>query len=157
MMKDFDIEERVKIAVGNFESGYNCAQSVFLAFADIIGLDFELAKKMSVSFGGGMGRMRETCGTVSAMVMLAGFYCPVEDPADQEARTRNYAMVQRVGGAFREQYGSLVCRELLPAAEAAKTDPSPSLRTAAYYAKRPCSRYVATAACIAGKMLKGEL
>ena len=154
---DFDIEERAKQAINNFNAGYNCAQSVFLTYSDLFDLDWETAKSMSVSFGGGMGRMRETCGTVSAMVMLAGFYCPVEDPADQEARTRNYAMVQRVGGAFREQYGTLVCRELLPAAEAAKTDPSPSLRTAAYYAKRPCSRYVATAARIAGKMLKGEL
>lgn len=156
-MRDFDIEERVTRAVRNFESGYNCAQAVFLAYADLFDLDVELAKRMSVSFGGGMGRMRETCGTVSAMVMLTGFRYPVENPTDQEARTRNYAMVQRVGAAFREQYGTLVCRELLPAAEAAKTDPSPSLRTAEYYAKRPCSRYVAASARIAGKMLKGEL
>ena len=65
-MKEFDIEQRVQAAVQNFESGYNCAQSVFLAYSDVFELDMELAKKMSVSFGGGVGRMREICGTVSA-------------------------------------------------------------------------------------------
>lgn len=94
-MKEFDIEERVKIAVQNFESGYNCAQSVFLAYSDVFELNLEMAKKMSVSFGGGVGRMREVCGTVSAMAMLAGFKYPVLDQQDQEARTKNYAMVQK--------------------------------------------------------------
>ena len=92
-MKSFDIEERVNQAVHNFESGYNCAQSVFLAYSDVFELDLELAKKMSVSFGGGVGRMREVCGTVNAMAMLAGFKYPVFDPLDQEARARNYGMV----------------------------------------------------------------
>ena len=81
-MKEFDIEERVKIAVQNFESGYNCAQSVFLAYSDVFELNLEMAKKMSVSFGGGVGRMREVCGTVSAMAMLAGFKYPVLDQQD---------------------------------------------------------------------------
>ena len=74
-MKSFDIEERVNQAVHNFESGYNCAQSVFLAYSDVFELDLELAKKMSVSFGGGVGRMREVCGTVNAMAMSRGA-CP---------------------------------------------------------------------------------
>ena len=82
-MKDFDLEERVNRAVQNFEAGYNCAQSVFLAYSDIFELDMETAKKMSVSFGGGVGRMREICGTVSAMAMLAGFKYPVQDISDQ--------------------------------------------------------------------------
>ena len=99
-MKDFDLEERVNRAVQNFEAGYNCAQSVFLAYSDIFELDMETAKKMSVSFGGGVGRMREICGTVSAMAMLAGFKYPVQDISDQEARTRNYAMVQKMADMF---------------------------------------------------------
>ena len=101
-MKDFDLEERVNRAVQNFEAGYNCAQSVFLAYSDIFELDMETAKKMSVSFGGGVGRMREICGTVSAMAMLAGFKYPVQDISDQEARTRNYAMVQKMADMFKE-------------------------------------------------------
>lgn len=156
-MKDFDIEERVQAAVENFESGYNCAQSVFLAYADLLDLERDTAQMMSVSFGGGMGRMREVCGTVSAMAMLAGFKYPVKEKTDQEARTRNYAMVQKAAGMFKDVYGSIICRDLLPPADAAATTPAPSLRTKEYYGKRPCSKYVAQAARIAGQMLKGEL
>ena len=104
-MKSFDIEERVNQAVHNFESGYNCAQSVFLAYSDVFELDLELAKKMSVSFGGGVGRMREVCGTVNAMAMLAGFKYPVFDPLDQEARARNYGMVQKMAAYSRRSMG----------------------------------------------------
>lgn len=96
-MKSFDIEERVNQAVHNFESGYNCAQSVFLAYSDVFELDLELAKKMSVSFGGGVGRMREVCGTVNAMAMLAGFKYPVFDPLDKEARAATMAGTKNGG------------------------------------------------------------
>lgn len=156
-MKDFDLEEKIQTAIQHFESGYNCAQSVFLTYADVIELDRETAQKMSVSFGGGMGRMREVCGTVSAMAMLVGFKYPVTDTTDQEARTRNYAMVQQVAGIFKQKYGTIICRDLLPPADAAATTPAPSPRTKAYYGKRPCGKYVAEAARIAGCMLKGEL
>ena len=153
---DFDIEERAEQAVRNFEEGYNCAQSVFLAYYDVLGLDFELARNMSVSFGAGVGRMREVCGTVSAMAMLAGFKHPVEDPSDMDARARNYGMVQQMAALFKEQFGTIICRELLPPEEAS-TNPAPSARTREYYAKRPCGKYIAEAARIAGRMLKGEL
>lgn len=153
-MNGFDIEERVERAVKNFMSGYNCAQSVFLAYSDLFDLDMEIAKSVSVSFGGGMGRMREVCGTVSAMAMLAGFKYPVAEPSDQEARTRNYAVVQSLAKAFKEQFGTIICRELLPAAEASKHNPAPSLRTAEYYAQRPCARYVEAAARLIGEELK---
>lgn len=156
-MKEFDIEERVKIAVQNFESGYNCAQSVFLAYSDVFELNLDMAKKMSVSFGGGVGRMREICGTVSAMAMLAGFKYPVLDQQDQKARAKNYAMVQKMSDLFKEKHDTIICRSLLPAAEASQTAPEPSARTAEYYAKRPCSKYVDDAARIAGRMLKNEL
>lgn len=156
-MKEFDIEERVKMAVQNFESGFNCAQSVFLAYSDVFELEPNMAKMMSVSFGGGVGRMREICGTVSAMAMLAGFKYPVLDQTNQEARTKNYGIVQKMADRFKEKHGTIVCRSLLPAAEAAQTAPAPSERNAAYYAKRPCSKYVGDAARIAGQMLKNEL
>lgn len=154
-LPDFDIEERAERASRNFESGYNCAQSVFLAYADLFGIDQEQAKKMSVSFGGGMGRMREVCGTVSATAMLIGFRYPVEDTTDMEARTRNYAMVQKAFALFKEQFGTYICRELLPPEEQS-TAPKPSDRTAAYYAKRPCGKFVAQSARNVGAMLKGK-
>lgn len=156
-MKEFDIEERVQTAVQNFESGYNCAQSVFLAYSDVFELDLNMAKKMSVSFGAGVGRMREVCGTVSAMAMLAGFKYPVLDQNDQEAKTMNYTMVQKMADMFKKKHGTIICRSLLPAAEANQTTPAPSERTTEYYAKRPCSKYVEESARIAGRMLKNEL
>jgi len=155
-MKDFNIEERVQRAVDNFYDGFNCAQSVFLAYSDIFELDLDTAKKMSVSFGGGMGRMREVCGTVSAMSMLAGFRYPVMDAKDQDARTKNYEIVQKMAAIFKEKNSTIICRELL--GQLAKSDtPAPELRTNAYYEKRPCSQFVEESARIAGKMLKGEL
>lgn len=156
-MKDFDIEDRVERATGLFFEGYNCAQSVFLAYADVFDLQMDLAKSLSVSFGGGMARMREVCGTVSAMAMLAGLKYPVPDPKDMEARRRNYGTVQLMAEQFKNKHQTLLCHDLLPAAAAAKNNPAPSERTAEYYKKRPCVRYVADAARIAGQMLKEEL
>lgn len=154
-MKDFDIEDRVRLATELFSEGYNCAQSVFLAYADLFELETNLAERLSVSFGGGVGRMREVCGTVSAMAMLAGLKYPAK-PDDREARTRNYTVVQQMAGVFKQKHDSLICKNLLPAAAAASKNPEPAERTAAYYATRPCCKYVADAARIAGKMLKDE-
>lgn len=156
-MKNFVIDERIEIAVQNFESGYNCAQSVFLAYADVFDVNLEMAKMMSVSFGGGLGRMREVCGTVSAMAMLAGFRYPVPDKEDRIARTKNYEIVQKMATLFKKEHETIICRSLISSMGDVKTTPEPSERTAEFYAKRPCSKYVATAARIAGEMLQGKL
>ena len=100
--------------------------------------------------------MREVCGTVSAMAMLAGFRYPA-DPQDKESRTRNYGMVQKMAGLFKEKHGSIICRELLAEKAAKQTDPTPSDRTPQYYSTRPCGRLVEESARIAARMLKGEL
>lgn len=155
-MKEFDIEERVQQAIRNFNDGFNCSQSVFLAYSDILEMDLNTARNVSVSFGGGMGRMREVCGTVSAMSMLAGFRYPVMDVNDLEARTRNYKMVQKMAGMFKEKHGTYMCRNLLGTLNK-DNSPVPESRTPDYYAKRPCGRFVEDAARIAGRMLKGEL
>lgn len=155
-MKDFDIEERVNQAVANFNAGYNCSQSVFLAYSDVFELDLDIARKMSVSFGGGMGRMREVCGTVSAMAMLAGFKYPVLDANDQVARAKNYQIVQKMAELFKEKHETIICRSLLGSLNTGTT-PIPEVRTKEYYTKRPCGRFVVDATRIAGRMLKGEL
>lgn len=154
-MKDFDIEDRVNQAVQNFKSGFNCSQSVFLAYSDVFELDLDIARKVSVSFGGGLGRMREVCGTVSAMAMLAGFKYPVLDTNDQEARAKNYEVVQKMANLFKEKHETIICKKLLGPSYA-DTTPVPEVRDAEYYAKRPCGHFVADAAYIAGRMLKGE-
>ena len=138
-MKEFDIEERVKIAVQNFESGYNCAQSVFLAYSDVFELNLEMAKKMSVSFGGGVGRMREVCGAFCGVVtVLSMVYA---DPADPKDKSRMYALVQQAAEQYRTRNGggSIICRELLAKAGAAPAGGTTAEeRTADYYKKRPC-------------------
>ena len=138
-MKEFDIEERVKIAVQNFESGYNCAQSVFLAYSDVFELNLEMAKKMSVSFGGGVGRMREVCGAFCGVVtVLSMVYA---DPADPKDKSRMYALVQQTAEQYRTRNGggSIICRDLLAKAGAAPTGGTAAEdRTADYYKKRPC-------------------
>ena len=127
-----------------FLNGCNCAQSVVVAFCDVTGLDKEFAAKMSSSFGGGMGRMREVCGAVSGMLMVLGILYGYDDPGeDDAAKKAHYHADQELAGKFREEVGSIVCREIL---KNPPSDPNPTPRTAEYYAKRPCARMVLTAA-----------
>ena len=88
---DFDIEERAQRAKQNFLDGYNCCQAVLLAFQDIFGVSPETIATVASGFGGGMARMREVCGTVSAMGMAAGFMSPAIHPKNMDERTANYA------------------------------------------------------------------
>ncbi len=157
---DINIEERVAKARRLFkEEGYNCCQAVVLAYNDIFGIDDMVAASMASGFGGGMGRMREVCGSVSGMVMLAGLIYPAADPSVKVDRTRNYALVQEMAGEFKEINGSIVCKELLglvpmgSGAATAKESPEPSDRTADYYKKRPCEELVGISARIVGEKL----
>ena len=160
-MKTNDIEERVAKARRLFkEEGYNCCQAVVLAYNDVFGIDDDTAAALSSGFGGGMGRMREVCGSVSGMVMLAGLMAPAADPSVKVDRTRNYALVQEMADEFRAMNGSIVCKELLGlvpmgsgAAAVAKESPEPSDRTPEYYKKRPCEELVGIAARIVGKRI----
>lgn len=145
-----NIEERKEKALQLFKEGYNCSQSVFCAYADLFGVEPELAKQLTSSFGGGMGRMREVCGAMSGSFLLLGLRYPASDPADKAAKTENYASVQRVAGVFKSRFGSIICRELLDV-KRQKESPVPSDRDAEYYAKRPCARLVVAAAEIVGK------
>ncbi len=132
-------------AVELFKKGYNCAQTVAVAFCDVTGLEEDFAAKMASSFGGGMGRMREVCGAVSGMLMVAGLLYGYETPGDDVSKKEHYTRVQELAGAFREQVGSIVCREIL---KNPPSDPNPTPRTDDFYAKRPCARMVMLAARI---------
>lgn len=150
--ENFDLEERVAAARANFRSGYNCCQSVILAYNDIFGLDANLAATLTSGFGGGMGRLREVCGSVSGMFFLAGLISPAADPTIKNDRTENYALIQEFADKFRQQNGSIVCRELLGLAPK-RESPEPSDRTPEYYKKRPCEEYIAMSARIAGEKI----
>lgn len=150
-----NVEERVARAVNYFKSGYNCAQAVVMAFDDVMELTPEHLAMLVASFGGGVGRMREVCGTVSGMAFVAGAICPSQNPQNLEERKANYALVQRFANEFRQQNGDIVCRRLLglePMVERAETA-MPSERTAEYYRKRPCAEYVGCAARIVAEYL----
>jgi C_GCAxxG_C_C family probable redox protein len=128
-----------------FKKGFNCSQSVFTACADLYGIEDErLALRLSASFGGGIGRMRQTCGAACGMFMLAGLEngSPIE--GDAEGKMRNYSLVQDLATKFKHENGSLICAELLGIAPKPQ-DPNPAPRTEEYYRKRPCVEMVANA------------
>jgi len=130
-----------------FEEGYNCAQAVVGAFAEELGIDRETACRLGSSFGGGMGGMREVCGTVSGMLIAAGLLYGYTDPNDRQGKIAHYRRVQELAGRFRDEHGSIVCRELLGLGEHPKPK-DPEQRTQEYYRKRPCGDMAADAARI---------
>lgn len=145
-------KSRSEQAIDLFKKGFNCAQSVFLAFYDEYEMDYETALKLSSSFGAGMGRLREVCGAVSGMFMVAGMLYGYSDPKDQEGKAEHYKRIQLLAGQFEEQNHSIICRELLGLGKG-KESHVPELRTAEYYKKRPCVELVGLAAEIMEKYI----
>ena len=150
------MQSRVDEAVRTFESGYGCAQSVFATYADLFGVDRETALKLASPLGGGMGRMREVCGTVSSMALLAGLKEGNIDPSDEDGRERIYLLVREMSDMFRAENGTIICRELL-GIKTREQSAKPDKRTQEYYASRPCSRLVASAAKIVEEMLLEDI
>lgn len=142
------LDDRVQRAVDNFMQGYGCCQSVVAAFADIYGLDDNLAKRIGAGFGGGVGRMRMMCGAVSGIVTLVGLDCGQTEGSDREGKSACYRVVQQLLERSRQQNGSIICAELLGlnGYERAHSSYVASERTAKYYKKRPCAAKVESAA-----------
>ena len=128
-----------------FLEGYNCAQAMLVAYQDLTGLDRDFSARLASSFGGGMGRMREVCGAVSGMLMVAGILYGYDTPGDDVRKRAHYALVQDLSGKFREQAGSIICREIL---KNPPSDPKPTPRTEEFYRQRPCARMLVLAAQI---------
>jgi len=137
--------EKRQLAKRYFEDGYNCAQAVLLAFCDETGLTQDQASRLASTFGGGMGRMREVCGAVSAMFMVQGLLEGYSDPKAKEEKAAVYARVREVADRFREKNHSIICRDLLIDAEVVPGG-EPEARTKEYYERRPCGCYVEDAA-----------
>lgn len=146
------LSDRAKQALRNFASGCNCAQSVLLAYADVLGMTQRQAATVSVGFGGGIGRLRDNCGAFSSAVMLCGML-EGPDGAKKEHRTQTYARVQELHRRFVEANGSICCAELLGRARAPET-PTPDERTAAYYRSRPCAKIIRRTCAIIDEMLE---
>ena len=141
--------EKGLLAVENFKTGMNCCQAVVLAFKDELGIDELTLKKLSIGFGGGLGRQRLTCGAVSGMCMVISTL-----KSDGVDKLSIYKLIQDACAEFKEYTGSLICAELLDAQTAADTNPVPEARTDAYYKKRPCADMCRIAAEIANKYVK---
>ena len=136
----------------NFRRGYNCAQSVVLAFSDVTGLDDRTAAMLSSSFGGGMGRLREVCGAVSGALTVLGLVQGYADPDDPDEKKAHYHRVQEFAKRFREKNGSIICRELLSGVQTVGGS-DPEQRTESYYKKRPCPALCRCAAEILDEMI----
>ena len=157
MITNNEIEARVAKAQELFKQGFNCSQSVFAACADLYGItDLNLALRLGASFGGGIGRMRLTCGAACGMFLLAGLENGSSAPGDAEGKKHNYELVQRLAADFKSEYGSITCADLLglnnnPQSTIAlrahnpQISATPSTRTEEYYRKRPCVEMVGNA------------
>lgn len=159
------MESRAEQAGELFLEGCNCSQAVFVTYADLYGFDKATAMRIAASFGAGMGRMREVCGAVSGMFLVAGMETGATEGKDQEGKKRNYETVQQLAARFREEYGSIICRELLGLDKKTLTKEerekllgaAPEARTAEYYKKRPCKEQIIAAARILEEtVLKGR-
>jgi len=144
-------------AVELFMKGYNCAQAVLGAFAPQIGISLEEAARMVSTLGGGLCRMRETCGAVSGGMVALGMLAGYAVPGNDEVKMAVYARGQRVMKAFQEIYGTLCCRELLGLLENAPLSPVPTPRTEEFYKIRPCARFIYEMARLTEEELKREL
>lgn len=148
------MKSRREQAMENFKKGYNCTQSVVLAHMDLLGISEEQAMILTQSFGGGMGRLRQVCGTVSAMFFIAGALTGSSDPKDMESKQKNYALVQEMAAEFEKRNGSIICAKLLgldrkdganTVGEGYREGSKPEPRTKEYYKKRPCIELIGDA------------
>ncbi len=151
------MEQRINRAVELFKEGYNCSQSVVAAFADMYGFTQEQALKMSASFGGGIGRMRKTCGAACGLFMLAGLENGCTEGKNRDGKEANYALVQQFAEEFRKRNGSTTCATLLGLNKDAATPTTPDARTAEYYKKRPCVKMVEEAARIFAEYIESKV
>lgn len=139
-------------ALAYFHQGFNCAQSVFAAFAQEMGISEEQALRFSAGFGAGVGRMRGMCGAFSGLTMVAG-HCKGNLCGVPEEKEVIFALVREQADAFKAEFGTLTCRELLHLDEQTQEGARPSERTQAYYDARPCERCVAFCATQAAQLL----
>ena len=144
-----------EIAKQLFFDGYNCAQSVYCAICDVHGMTMEDAARLSSSFGGGMGRLREVCGALSGIFMVIGHLYGGYAPTDHEAKVAHYTMIQELAARFRAKYDTILCRDILGLPEGPSV-PVPEAHTPEYLATRPCPGCVQAAADILDEFLKEQ-
>lgn len=141
-----DVDKKVEIALENFKEGYNCCQAVVTAYSDVAGLKVDTLATIAAPFGGGMGKMREVCGSVTGMFMVSGFVFKASNPKDIEAKKLSCQAVQLLAQRFKDTNGSIICRELLGLGNKDNGEEN-------IYKKRPCAEYVAYCTRLIGEMI----
>lgn len=139
-----------------FRQGCNCSQSVFVAFSDVLGMDEKAALRLSSTFGGGMGKLREVCGAVTGAFMVLGVLYGYDDVTSQEEKVRTYKMVQDFAADYKKEKGTIICRELLGLKEGEDL-PEPAIRTEEYYQTRPCIGACRYAAELVERIMKEKI
>ncbi len=137
-MKLLNPNYRKDKAQGLFLEGYNCSQSVVLSFSDILNIDKDSLAKITSSFGGGIGRLRETCGAISGACVVLGLLYGYETPETGEIKKEHYSRIQEIVKEFKKEFKTIICRELL--GNCVDNSPNPSPRTKEYYETRPCKK-----------------
>jgi C_GCAxxG_C_C family probable redox protein len=111
--KQKDIELKVEIAIRSFNADLNCAQSVMTAYMEEFNIDPEIALSVSCGFGGGMGRLQETCGAVTGAFMVLGIHNCKRYTDNKDRKEKTYAMIQEFSDKFKSLHGTMNCRLLL--------------------------------------------
>ncbi|MDE7348932.1 MAG: C-GCAxxG-C-C family protein [Clostridia bacterium] len=132
---------RKQKAYNLFKEGYNCCQSVVLAFEDILPLDRKQLLAVSCGFGGGFGRTRNLCGAVSAYAIVMGLYLSHSDDP-KHAKADMYKVLQDMVAKFKARNGSDNCGELLKEVKNLTEGYMPQERDEEYYKMRPCIKFV---------------
>lgn len=146
---------RVEKAGALFLEGFNCSQSVFVAFCDRFGVDEKTAKRISAGLGGGVGRMREVCGAVSGAAMVIGSIASATEGDDKDSKAKNYELVREFAERFKQRHGgTVICREMLKLNVPMENSVMPESRTTEYYKNRPCLKAVEDAADILTQIIK---
>ncbi|MFX1571608.1 MAG: C-GCAxxG-C-C family protein [Promethearchaeota archaeon] len=104
---------KVEKVISSFRGDFNCAQSILSSFATQYGLDKDTALRLATGFGGGMGRLQNTCGAVSGAFMVIGLRYGMGINDDTETREKTYQVIRDFSNRFQEIHGSLICKELL--------------------------------------------
>lgn len=106
-------KEIIDKATSLFDEGYACSQSILLSFSSYFELDEKTAKLISSTFGGGMGRLRETCGAVTGGFMVLGLAFGNDDPKDMDTKLNGYRKVRELDKQVKAIHTTSNCRELL--------------------------------------------
>lgn len=145
--------DRKQLAMDYFREGYNCCQSLVLAFSDLTDMDEKTLLRLASSFGGGLARKREVCGAVSGMAIIAGILYGYDSAETGEIKAQHYGRIQQLAGQFEKEYGSIICRILLKD-ENVSTSPIPTERTEEFYRTRPCLNIIGNMAEILENYIK---